>query len=491
MHKIYYSLKNRKISITLNWIVAVFISLFAILYTNYYTQNLYTIAYTSIVIYLMFFITWFIQYKNKLNYYTIFLFFTYFFYFGQFFLLIIRIPFQTNRTILGGILTNDNLIKTGVFIMNFMILLHLTVLLTTIKIGKYDNENNFIQNKNIESDNIFYESFGKIGLMLFVISIIPSFIILIKNVYITFIYGYTAIFESEKYNLGGFDNILQFISRFTVPSFLILLISYRNNKKIIVIKVILIIYLVLYLLSGSRLNGVLLVSSLILIRHYWYKPISNKSIAKMCMFAIIGLLLLNLISAIRDSLYNTNDLSYLLKSTIDNIIKANPLFVAMEEAGYTFLAIATVITYCPSLINYNNGLSYINSLYMLIPNFFWDVHPAAKSNTDIMFKGFLTQYGGIGSSFISEAYYNMGYYSIFMAILFGVLIGIVTKNIVKYSRERNVMKFYLYIYIAQFSLFYVRSDTVSFWRNFIYYGVIPIIFSVLISKKHNITWRKF
>jgi hypothetical protein len=467
----------------LNIIITILISIATLIYSNYYTQNFYTIALTSVFVYLMFFISWFIQCKNKINYYTIFLLFTFMFYFGQFFLLLIGVPLESGRTILDGRLPYEALIKTGVFIINYMIILHLGVILSTFNINNYINIDNTIEEKDYLYPMIFDKTFKKVALFLFLISIIPSYIILIKNIQVTFTYGYGAIFQSEYYTSGGINNILRFLSRFTIPSFLMLLILYKDNKKLKIVNIFLIVYLLLYFLGGSRLNGVLLISTLLLIKHYWYNPISNKSMVKIGIFIIVLLVLLNLISAIRNSVYNVNDFSYLLKSTIKQIIISNPLFLAMEEAGYTFLATATVVAYCPSVIPYYNGMSYINSLFMVIPNLLWDVHPAAKVNTDIVFKGFLTKYGGIGSSFIAESYYNMGDLSLLTALLFGVLIGTLSKKIIKYSKEKNTMKFYLYIYIAQFSLFYVRSDTVSFWRNYIYYGMVPLLFVFILSKK--------
>ncbi len=486
MNTINYSLKKLKGAEVFNMIITAFVSCAVTVYLTTYEQNFYSITYISIMMYIIFFITWFTRCKRKLNFYTIFLVFTYVFYFGQFFLFLIGIPFQTNRTIIGGLLPYESIIKTGILILIFMMVLHLGLLLSTFNINIYcnnkesDSKQSDFNYKNID------RGFEKIALILFIISIIPSFIVLTNNIKITFTYGYGAIFQSQGYTSGGFNNILRFISRFTIPSFLMLFILYKNDKKLKIINIIFTVYIGMYFLSGSRLDGVLLLVVILLIKHNWYKPFNKRVSIKMCIYIVIGLVILSLISAVRNSIYVSSDFSYLITTTVKNIITNNPLFVALEEAGYTFLAIATVVSYCPVYVPYNMGLSYFNSIFMLMPNLFWDVHPAAKSNTDIVFKGFLTQYGGIGSSFIAESYYNFGFLCIVLALIFGVLIGILTKNIMKYSKEWNVRKFYLYIYIAQFSLFYVRSDTVGFWRNFVYYGLLPIMIASLLSKKNNV-----
>ncbi|MBU3197378.1 O-antigen polysaccharide polymerase Wzy family protein [Clostridium algidicarnis] len=472
--------KDIKILKVLNLITTVFMGIIIIAFLNIYEQDLYSIGVISIVLYIIFFVSWFIQCKDIINFYSIFLLFTYLFYFGQFFLLLVGGNLDYGTTITSGILPYKILIKTGSFIISYMIVLHIGVLLSTFNISSYNN--NRSNTKSDLNKSILNNNFKKIGFLLFFISIIPSFIILIENIKIMATHGYGAIFQSVRYTSGGFNNILRFLSLFTIPSFLILLITCKGDKKLKFINLVIFVYLLLYFFSGSRLSGVLLLSTLLLIKNHWYIKISTKSIIKIIILTIVGMTALSLISAVRNSIYVSNDVQSLLKETYKQIIDNNPIFSAMKEAGFTFLATATVIAYCPSIIPYNNGMSYLNSLFMLIPNLFWDVHPAAKTNTDIVFKGFITEYGGIGSSFIAESYWNFGGLSIFIALIFGILIGSLTKKILKYSKEGNSIKFYLYIYIAQFSLFYVRSDTVSFWRNLIYFGITPIIMVILLSK---------
>lgn len=484
MYTLNYSSIKIPIFSVLNIVITVLISAVFIFYSNFITQNFFTIGYTSLILYLMFFITWFNQCKDKINYYTIFLLFTYIFYFGQFLLLIIGAEFQYGSTILSGLLSEEDLFRTGVFIQNYMTILHLGVLISTTRINYYCNMEKLSKRKDLFSQKS-EAAFKKVAITLFLISIVPTFMILINNIQITFTSGYGAIFQSESYTSGGFDNIERFFSQFIIPSFLMLLIAFKNNKKLKIINLFLFMYLALYFLSGSRLNGILVLAALVLIQHNWYKPYSKQTILKISAYITAIILLVTIISASRNAIATTDDPISLLTNIIENLFINNPLILALQEAGYTFLAITTVLTNCPSLVSYNFGQSYLDGFLMLFPNLFWDVHPAANTNTDIVFKGFLTKYGGMGSSFIAEAYFNFGMFSLLLAPLFGILIGILTKKIIKHSKEQNIIKFYLFIYIAQFSLFYVRSDTVSFWRNFIYYGIIPIFITVLLTKKRH------
>lgn len=477
MNNKFLMVKNIKI---VNIILQLFSSLIILFLVNLIDHDFSTIAVTSLIAYATFFISWFIHNENKLNFYTLFLLFTLIFYFGQFILFFLGVPMESGRTIVDGLLPYDNIINTGKFIILFMVILHIGVLFSTMNINKY----NVFMNKLDRGENFNNQTkyFKLVAYLLFLISIIPSFIILIGNIRITLTAGYGAIFSSDLYQSGGFDSILRFIAQFTIPSFLMLIILLKGNKSIKILYLILGSYLLLYFVSGSRLSGVLVLSTILLIIHYWYRPINTKAAFKLGVMAFLILAILSSISEVRNSLYISNDSINLFTETFKNVIVSNPIFLAMEEGGYTFLATATVLTYSPSQVAHYYGMSYINSIAMLVPNLFWDVHPAAGINTDITFKHFLTNYGGIGSSFIAEAYWNFGKYALFLAVIFGILIGLLTNLMAKFSAQKNIVKFYLIIYIAQFTLFYVRSDTVNFWRNFIYFGVIPIVISYLLSE---------
>lgn len=293
---------KKKLLQALNFITTVFMGLFIIIFVNFYPQDLYSIAIISTFMYFVLFGSWFVQCKEKINFYSIFLLFTYFFYFGQFFVLLLGGPLDFGITIVSGILPYEVLIKTGSFIISYMIILHVGVLFSTFDVNNYKNVNG--NNKKSKSYMLkINNNLKRTGLFLFFASIVPSLIILCENIIIMAKFGYGAIFQSTRYTSGGFNNILRFLSTFTIPSFLILLITYKGDRKLKYIKLTLFIYLLLYFLSGSRLNGVLLLASLLLIRNYWYRKISTKEILRIIVLSIAGMTFLSLISAVRDNVH--------------------------------------------------------------------------------------------------------------------------------------------------------------------------------------------
>ena len=316
----------------LNLLVTILFSIILLLFTNFYPNTLQSIGVISATSYIMFLTSWFNHNKVKINYYSIFLVFTYFFYFGQFFLLLFNIPMESGRTILDGLVPTQMLIKTGELIINSMIVLHFGVLVSSQNNNRYFR-NSILGSNEIEIPINYGDSFKTISYILFFVSIIPSIIILSENLVVTLTQGYGVIFQSDRYTTGGFDNILRFISLITIPSFLMMLVTFKESKKIKYINFIIMVYLVLKFMTGSRMDGVFMLSVFLLIRHYWYKPIKYKESIILVVLSIFGLVLLSAISEVRNVLHISRDLKYSLSETFMNIVVRNPIFTIMEEAG--------------------------------------------------------------------------------------------------------------------------------------------------------------
>ncbi|WP_026831974.1 O-antigen polysaccharide polymerase Wzy [Exiguobacterium undae] len=446
---------------------------------HYDINNLMSLSKISMILWLFLFFSWIFIEKEIINFYSIFLVFIFMFYFGDFFLYIIDYDFTSNRNITSGLVA-ESIIKISVlFLMKFLLIMHFFVIVTSYFLSK---------NKSIKSDNKHQISTNMLNslkissVVIFMITCIPSFSILFSNIYTTFTQGYGQIFLAEEYSLGGFSNIKRFISSFFIPNLFLMLILFKDTKYIKLIISIIIFYLGLYFLSGSRINAILIIAAFVMIKNYWYKKVEKKEYIYLMVLLITMSILLPLISELRNDLFKSSIDTDLFINMMNNLVNKNPILTNLEESGYTFLVIATVINNVGINVEYIYGLSYVNNLFMILPNVFWDVHPATSSNTDLAFQDFLTIYGGIGSSFIAEAYYNFGKYSISTAAIFGCIVAFVTYKIKVSAKNKNLIQFYIYIYASSLILIYVRSDTVSFLRNITLYAVAPLLLGWLISK---------
>ena len=101
---------------------------------------------------------------------------------------------------------------------------------------------------------------------------------------------------------------------------------------------------------------------------------------------------------------------------------------------------------------------------------------ALVKSTDEVFKGFINTYGsGIGSSYIAEAYWNFGYFCLIVMFIFGLLLGRLNVSLNKAMSNRDYIKIFMFMYIFVCIAFYVRSDTRTFYRNFVWF-CLPLVF---------------
>ena len=128
----------------------------------------------------------------------------------------------------------------------------------------------------------------------------------------------------------------------------------------------------------------------------------------------------------------------------------------------------------PERIKTANGETYLAGLLYVLPNGLTGNAYLQSRSVDEVFSSYLTYYGGVGSSFIAEAYFNFGAWSVVLFFLFGIFIAIL-QNAVERSCEKGSYVT-LFACCASFMLisFYIRSDVRTFPRYFIW-NALPII----------------
>jgi oligosaccharide repeat unit polymerase len=478
--------KSKKYNLFLSLLLTVFFSLVFILIFPYSGRLSYqstciivTLAYSWIIV------TWYRFFNSIFNSYTIFVIATYVFYFGQYFLITFGVQLNKGITIVTTYSKADNNF-VALFIVTSMLMIHAGSILGAI-IDKKNNE--FLQNDEVKIST-FEKPFDTkalkyVAVFLLTISYIPTIYILSNYIKIVLTVGYGSVFKSSLYTSGGFDNTLGFLSTFITPALIAAIIAFRKSKYLILVYLLTGVYLIMYFLSGSRYNAVLLIMAIFLIKKYFMGGIKVKEKIRYSVGGFFFIIVLSLISSIRSELHRASSFGGLLLNAVENLYQNNIVVAFLREFGFTFIATATVFMNCPVPINHVNGETYFASILRIFPNLFWDVHPVAKVSVDSVFKAFVTPYGGIGSSFIAEAYYNFGYPSIIIMPIIGWLLYKLFIMMSRSALDNDIGKGFLSIYIFSFSLFFIRSDTTPFWRNLVYFGVIPYYAYLIIRNSLN------
>ncbi len=432
------------------------------------------------LIYIWIFISWYKVFNSCINSYLIFVACTYMFYFGQHFLYVIGIPLDRGRTI-ANTYSVQQYNTVAFFILLCMLLIHIGAFIATITTRNLNTQLSYEINDSINK-KIEIKALKIVSIFLLVISYLPTVIIRSNYIKIILSSGYGSVFLSDYYELGGFSNIPGFMSTFIIPALIMAILAFKDSKSFKFISFLAIVYILLYFLSGSRYDAVLFIVTLILAKKYYFGGLNRKSLFKIGVGGVLLITMISLVSSIRSELSKTSNYLSLVSDILINLYENNILFSFIKEMGFTMVATATVFVYCPSSIQYVYGETYFASFLRLFPNLFWDAHPAANVSVDSVFKSFLTSSGGIGSSFIAEAYYNFGYSSLLLMPIIGIALFKLFNKMEIASKSDDRAKGFLTLYIFCFTLFFVRTDTVAFWRNLAYYGIFPYVMFYIVKK---------
>ena len=383
--------------------------------------------------------------------------------------------------LLTNAISHDAIYKTGFLVLYSIAVMNIGYIISCYTVGQEKNMK--ILKKNEFDRCRIYTA----GLIFFVISFVPTIIVLSRNIILTFTVGYGERMVNSSYQLSGIENISGILSTFMVPSLIALFIGRKPGQKFPIIAIA--VYMILYTLSGSRINTVILLIGTMYVQNMLFSKYNFRKLVKYGVYAIILLLILSTVSVARNSIGSTNSRSSsVIKDSMEQVLENNVIVSSISEAGYTFSATAIVIDMCPSEVEYKNGMSYVRALAYLFPNAMTDNLYGKIGSADDVFKGYLNQYGsGIGSSYIAEAYWNFGYASLIIIFIFGLLLGKLSGELDLAILNRNYFRIFILTYMFITVSFYVRSETSTFFRNIVWFGLPIVLVASLIKGKRRIT----
>lgn len=304
--------------------------------------------------------------------------------------------------------------------------------------------------KTNTSKNILYVTL----LFLILISFYPQIDILVDSIRERSMIGYG---ESMINSLNSF-NIKNIFANLFLPATLGLLVLQRRLGYIC-----LIIYFCLYLLSGSRIIVFGLIPAIILFISTIRKINSKKFIkyiAIICIFATIfsGISL------------NRSDKS------LNNPLK-EVLINVLYEAGLTYRVNSIVIENTPKNESFQFGDTYAQSIIYILPN---KVTGLDYTGVDDTFSKYVTNYGGIGSSFIAEGYYNFGFFSLIVFFFYGMIMAKIDSLFFINIKNKSYFKSMYYLYIMSQAFLLIRSDVLGLLRTVIWnFCIIYIIYNLI------------
>ncbi|MFO0916753.1 MAG: O-antigen polysaccharide polymerase Wzy [Planctomycetaceae bacterium] len=414
--------------------------------------------------------SWYLVTRNLFDWYLIFLTAVTVFNGGQAFLEV----FHLNRHgLLDGKFSTDTLMHTLYMVLLGLSSLHLGALLAA-KPASVRRIPLHLLPISPESTT----SMRLVGMGLLLISVPCVFLLTKEAVEIVLTHGYFGLYQADAVS-GWPLGMTRALAGFLIPGALFLLTISRDSLGIRYFTVgVIVMYAAVYFFLGSRHEATAILVAAAWIWHRQIRPISPVLLTS-CALGLV-FVVFPLISITRDrSGSERTSMSYLSEqfSNMDS-----PAVAAIQEMGGTMMTEAHTYELVPSQRGFDMGASYGYAALALFPNLFWDIHPTVKSEmpgkwlTWEVDPYFASQGGGLGYSLISEAYLNFGWYGVPIVML---ITGFVWGRLVSaVNHNRSPEYAVLIASMANFVLFYARSESALILRSLIWYAVLPY-FAVL------------
>lgn len=326
-----------------------------------------------------------------------------------------------------------------------------------------------------------------VGWALIAIAILPAIYTLAQATRIVIASGYGGLYAAEA--ATGIGSAPQILMKFIVPGCLFLLAGNNGKKLPIVVSLIVIsLYTLTQFMLGIRGWAILPVLLYLWVWQRTVSPVPKTLLLGGGAFAMF--VLFPLVGAIRN-------MGLEERTSIDTIVETfvglgNPAVAILTEMGASMKTVAYTLELVPATREFHMGATYLYASTSLFPNLFWDIHPAVvhgrpsdwliwQVDPYIASRG-----GGLGFSFIAEAYLNFGWIgtTLFMAgcgFLFGkiVRLGMSSHD---YAHVALVATFFA------FSSFWVRQEFLVVIRPLVWYALVPYL-GVLFLRYGVRGWR--
>lgn len=473
----------------IHFLITLFIILIGLIYSNLILNAgdfIYLISVLAILLFMWILWSWKKISKEFFSPYILFVLASMLFNLGHSFLIVMG--FQDKY--LNGTFSNEEILSTVYLVILCHSFLHLGALLAVLITKK---KVNLRKRKNIISGNSIYISC--VGWVLFIASIVPNFKKLNEGLKIAMTSGYIGIYQQES--LIGIANLTSLLSYLIIPAVLFLLAGSKNEhgqiKKtnLIVAIISTVLYTMTGFFIGNRSGPVLF---LLAFAWVWHKTV--KAIPKTVLLSLGGILLFIVFPAIAILRSNAGEERFTINSLWNAFTSLdNPFVATLNEMGMSMSTITYTMNLIPTVRSYDFGEGYLLALLTIFPNLFWEIHPSVERGK---FANWLIwnidpitarNGGGIGYSYIAEAYANFGYLGAPIVIfIFGVLI--VRLFLWAESSNDNRKIAMLGSFLA-FLLFVVRDETASIMRPLVWYALFPYFSVYLIKKLFNSRRNKY
>ncbi len=319
-----------------------------------------------------------------------------------------------------------------------------------------------------------YTSMRIVGVLLLVVAVPFAALLLKEAVGVVMSGGYFALYQQKAATgLGAGPKVL---ACFLVPGVMFLLAGSRESRPLRLTAVGLLLgYAATNLFLGVRHEAAVLFVALAWLWDRQIRPVKLTWLAAGGAFVL--LVVFPLVAATRNTSGSERaSFGYLIE---EYATVKNPAVAAVHEMGGSMNTVAHTLVLVPTTRDFEYGLGYAYGVFILFPNFFWDLHPAIAREipgawlTRMIDPITFEQGGGMGYSFVAEAYFNVGWLGT-GPVMF--LMGFFAARLVRWSdasgradRAAAIASGFCFL------VFYVRAELAVVIRGVVWYACLPYL----------------
>jgi oligosaccharide repeat unit polymerase len=317
------------------------------------------------------------------------------------------------------------------------------------------------------------------GWILLGASAVPTIGLLNTSLLVVLDYGYMGLFRQQNV-----FSTPQALSAFFMPGIIFLLAGSRKHRWIQILCLFLAgTYAAIYLFLGSRGSAVMACVAVVWVFDRSIRRIPRSLIAVMVIAALIVIPLVRVTRGTigRDRLSLTEQIDAL--SNLDD-----PVSSSIAEMGYSLVTVAHTVQLVPSVRGFDWGTSYLYAALAILPNLGWDVHPSVAH-------GLLGDWlirtvdptvaaggGGLGFSFLAEAYLNFGWIG---APLWLGVVGFILCLIFARADGNDPARHAVIASFLSFFFLFSRGESATVARGLVWYAAVPYILAAVLTVRAN------
>lgn len=283
----------------------------------------------------------------------------------------------------------------------------------------------------------------------------------------------TAGVYIDVYNQGvsPLDSVMLILSYYMLPACFLMLIGGLNSPVLKYASIIiLILYSFIMFYVGMRSAAAMPLVMLVWLYGRLYSPIPLKALIVSA--ALLVIVVFPVVGAVR----NFDVADRFAIDTVTSIFMEDdtPILHTLAETGMSLRSISFVMQLVPNERSFEYGFTYLNALFSLFPNLFWDLHPAQVNNlndwlTRTVAPDFYDTGGRYGFSFIAEAYMNFSWFgpALLLVLLGFVFIRFDMWTIKKEPAIRLVVMATIMLVFIRFP----RAESMHVIRPIVWYGL--------------------